>query len=337
MKRRDFLKKSAKGTLAFAMSGLMVDTARAAAGSQQLNGAMIAIRSLLLSPKERRNISYEITADSKTSTQVDGTTLFTWNFNDPVSPGPGVLGSGMVVSEGDSITVTLSNNLDRDINFTVPGVFSGSPATAPGETGTYTFSAPAAGTYLYTDDINGFIGKAMGLFGPLVVMPAGSGDSLYKYGPLFDRQYTMVMSDMDSRLNSAMENGATGYAISEYEPNYYFANGLIYPDTKKYDDTLMTMNVGEDVAVRFVNASVIEYPMHFHGYHVNVIKNDGRLISDFIERDTVLVRPGTTAEVILPVLQAGAFPLHTHYVPGVTVNGVYTNPYGGSLIIMVAS
>ena len=73
------------------------------------------------------------------------------------------------------------------------------------------------------------------------------------------------------------------------------------------------------------------------GYHVNVQKSNGRPVTDFVERDTVLVRPGTTADVILPVLQAGAFPLHTHYVPGVTVNGVYTNPYGGSLIIMLAT
>jgi len=147
----------------------------------------------------------------------------------------------------------------------------------------------------------------------------------------------MIMSDMDSRLNSAIENGASTYDINNYEPNYYFANGLIYPDTKQYEDTLISMLVGEDVAIRFINAGTILYPMHFHGYHVNIIKKEQKLISDFISRDTVLIKPSTTAEVILPVTQEGAFPLHTHYVPGVTVNGVYTNPYGGSLIIMSAS
>ena len=316
MQRRDFLKKGAGSTLAFALSGLIMASTKAKAAG---------------------TVSYDISADSKNTTMVDGTTVFTWGLNDTVSSGPGHIGSGIVVNEGDTVEVNLTNNLDRAINFVIPGVLGATPTVAPSETRTYTFSAPAAGTYMYTDDANGFISKAMGLFGPLVVMPADGSSALYSNGPAFDQQYTMVMSDMDSRLNDAIKNGATSYDINNYEPNYYFANGLIYPDTKKYDDTLITMNVGEDVAIRFVNAGIIEYPMHFHGYHVNAIKNNRQLISDFVSRDTILVRPDTTAEVILPVAQAGAFPLHTHYVPGVTVNGVYTNPYGGGLIIMVAS
>ena len=338
MRRREFLKQGAAGTLAFALSGLMVSSANARAGGQQIEQTMIAVRNLLLTSSPPREAgTYELTADSRVTSMIDGTTVFTWGLNDPLSPGPGHIGSGMIVSEGDMVTVRLRNNLDRPINFVIEGVLADTPAVEPGDTETYVFEAPAAGTYMYTDGTNGFIGKAMGLFGPLVVLPAAVPDSLYMGGPIFDKQYTMVMSDMDSRLNAAVANGATGYNIADYEPNYYFANGLIYPDTTKYDDTLITMNVGDDVAIRFINAGVIEYPMHFHGYHVQVIKNNQQLITDFIERDTVLVRPDTTAEVILPVAQAGAFPLHTHYVPGVTVNGIYTNPYGGSLIIMVAT
>lgn len=315
MQRRDFLKRGA-GTLAFTLSGLILAPSKVKAAD---------------------NITYNISADSANTTMIDGTTVFTWSFNDPVSPGPGHIGSGMVVTEGDTVEVNLTNNLDRPINFTIEGVLGSTPSVNPGETKTYTFTAPEAGTYMYTDSVNGFISRAMGLFGPLVVMPADGSQALYSGGPAFDKQYTMVMSDMDSRLNEAIANGATTYDINQYEPNYYFANGLIYPDTKKYDDTLITMNVGDNVAIRFVAAGIIEYPMHFHGYHVQAVKNNRQIVSDFIERDTVLVKPGTTAEVILPVIQDGAYPLHTHYVPGVTVNGVYTNPYGGGLIIMVAS
>ncbi|AKF25281.1 hypothetical protein YH65_07675 [Sulfurovum lithotrophicum] len=317
MNRRDFLRKGAGGSIAFALSGLIMAPVNVQAAT--------ATR------------TYDISANSQDTTMIDGSTVFTWSLDDPASPGPGHVGSGMVVTEGDTIEVNLTNNLDRDINFVVQGVLGSTPTVAPGETKTYTFTAPAAGTYMYTDDANGYIAKAMGLFGALVVNPADGSAALYENGPTYDQQYVMVMSDMDGRLNDAIKNGATSYDINNYEPNYYFANGLIYPDTKKYDDTLITMNVGEDVAIRFINAGVIEYPMHFHGYHVNAIKNNRQLVSGFISRDTVLVRPDTTAEVILPVEQSGAYPLHTHYVPGVTVNGVYTNPYGGGLIIMVAS
>ena len=268
---------------------------------------------------------------------IDGTTVFTWSLEDAVSPGPGQIGSGMVVTEGDTVEVNLTNNLDRAINFVIPGVLGATAAVNPGQTRTYTFSAPAAGTYMYTDDTYGYIAKAMGLFGPLVVMPSDGSASLYTGGPAFDQQYTVVYSDMDSRLNEAIQSGATTYDINNYEPNYYFANNLIYPDTKKDEDTFLTMTVGSDVAIRFIIAGTIDYPIHFHGYHVNVIRNNRNAVTDFISRDTVLVRPGTTAEVILPVEQAGVYPLHTHYVPGVTVNGVYANPYGGGLILMSAS
>lgn len=74
---------------------------------------------------------------------IDGTTVFTWGLNDTSSTGPGQLGSGMVVTEGDTVEVNLTNNLDRAINFVVQGVLGATPTVAPGETRTYTFSAPA--------------------------------------------------------------------------------------------------------------------------------------------------------------------------------------------------
>ena len=317
MKRRDFLKKGAGGTMAFALSGLiMTQTSAQAAGN---------------------TVTYGFTAEGNYQSLVDGNSIFTWGFNDNTGDtGPGALRSGIIVTEGDTVEVTVTNNLDRNINFVVQGVTGNTPTVFPGDTYTYTFTAPAAGTYMYTDDENGFISKAMGLAGPLVVMPADGSQTLYSGGPAFEKQYTMFMSDMDDRLNAAIANGGT-YNITDYEPNYYFANGLIFPDTKYADDTLITMSVGTDVAIRFINGGVIEYPMHFHGYHVNVISRNRTLVTDIIDRDTVLVKPNETSDVILPVLQDGAYPLHTHYVPGVTANGIYTNPYGGGLIIMMAS
>lgn len=317
MKRRDFLKKGASGSMAFALSGLiMTQTDAEAAGNA---------------------LVYSFTAEGSYQTLVDNNSIFTWSLNDNAgASGPGALGSGIVATEGDTVEVTITNNLDRNINFVVQGITGNTPSVAPGDTRTYTFTAPTAGTYMFTDDVNGFISKAMGLAGPMIVMPADGTQRLSSEGPAFEKQYTMFMSDMDDRLNVAIENGST-YNIVDYEPNYYFVNGLIFPDTKYDDQTLVTMSVGDDIAIRFVNGGVIEYPMHFHGYHVNHIFRNRALVTDAIERDTVLVRPNETSDVILPVIQAGAFPLHTHYVPGVTANGIYTNPYGGGLIIMMAS
>jgi len=125
--------------------------------------------------------------------------------------------------------------------------------------------------------------------------------------------------------------------MADYEPNYFFINGLSFPHTVMDGDTLIAMNVGENVALRFVNAGLIISPMHFHGYHVEVATRNRQVETAVIEKDTVPVNVDECVDVILPCNQPGAFPLHTHYVPGVTANGVYTNPHGGALLMMNAS
>ncbi len=315
MKRRDFLKTSLTGSAAFALTGLTV-----------------------LTPQRARaaTVDVNLVAEGTYKTMSDGASVFVWQFRDTNGTGPGALTSGLVVKEGDSVNVNVTNNLDRPINFVIPGVLSGTPSVAPGASATYSFTAPAAGSYFYTDSVNGEIGKAMGLSGPLVVMPADGSNTLYSGGPAFDRQYTLVLNELDDRLNAAIANGGT-YDMANYEPNYYFANGLSYPNTASDADTVVAMSVGENVAIRFINTGCITYPQHFHGYHVNVISRNRVLETVAIEKDTVQVERDMCVDVILPVVQPGAYPLHTHYVPGVTANGVYLNPAGGALIILSAS
>ena len=267
---------------------------------------------------------------------VDGNSVFTWQFRDTNGSGPGALSSGLAVNEGDTVNVTVTNNLDRAINFVIPGVTTSSPSVSPGGSRTYSFTAPPAGSYFYTDSVNGEISKAMGLSGPLVVMPADGSSRLYTGGPAFDRQYTLVMNELDDRLNSAIYNGQS-YNMADYEPNYYFVNGLSYPNTASDGDTLVAMSVGEDVALRFINTGCITYPQHFHGYHVKVASRNRVPETTVIDKDTTQVERDMCTDVILPVNQPGAYPLHTHYVPGVTANGVYVNPYGGALIVMSAA
>jgi FtsP/CotA-like multicopper oxidase with cupredoxin domain len=125
--------------------------------------------------------------------------------------------------------------------------------------------------------------------------------------------------------------------MANYEPNYFFVNGLSYPHTAADGDPLVDMFVGERVAIRFVNTGLITNPMHFHGYHVDVATRNRIPETAVITKDTVLVNVSECVDVILPCNQPGAYPLHTHYVPGVTANGVYVNPYGGALIVMSAS
>ena len=314
MKRRDFLKSSVAVSAAFGFSGL---TALAPANAQAAT------------------INTTLRAEGTYKTLVNGSNHFVWQFSDTSgATGPGTLASGLVVSEGDTVNITIENNLDRTIRFSIDGVaMSTTNSVSSGASRTYSFTAPAAGSYMYTDNLNGELGRAMGLAGPMVVMPSNGSNSLYTAGPSFDRQYTLFMSEMDDRLNAAIESGGS-YNMANYEPNYFFANGLSYPDTSTDDDTLIAMNLGEDVGIRFINGGAITYPMHFHGYHVNVATRNRTVETRVIEKDSVQVERNECVDIILPVVQRGAYPLHTHYVPGVTANGSYAN---GGLIIMNAS
>jgi FtsP/CotA-like multicopper oxidase with cupredoxin domain len=312
--RRDFLKSSLASTAAFTLPSL----ARTASGSAP--GTTVEVT---------------LVAEANIKTLIDGTSILTWQFRDLGGSVLGELASALVVAEGDTINVTVQNHLDRDINFVVSGVLAGSLAVMPGGSRTYSFAAPAAGSYLFHDDVNGELSRAMGLAGPLVVMPADGSNYLYSGGPAFDRQYTLVLGELDDRVNGAIADGL-GYDMDGYEPNYFTVNGLSYPDTASNNDTLVAMTQGEEVAIRLINTGLITYPMHFHGYHVRVATRDRVPETAVVDKDTVLVGVGECIDVILPVTQSGAYPLHTHYVPGVTANGVYVNPYGGGLVVLNA-
>jgi FtsP/CotA-like multicopper oxidase with cupredoxin domain len=281
-------------------------------------------------------VDVDLVAEGDFKTMADGTSVYVWQFRDPGGSGPGALMSGLLVQEGDTVNVTVENHLDRLINFVIPGVLPTSPAISPGSYRTYSYTAPAAGSYMYYDAVNGRMGRAMGLSGPMVVMPADGSNTLYGGGPAFDQQYTLVLNELDDRLNEAIYGGQS-FDMADYEPNYFFANGLSYPDTAQNGDTLVEMSVGEDVAIRLINTGMIVSPMHFHGYHVNAIGRNRVPETTVIEKDTVLVDIGECVDVVIPVDQPGIFPLHTHFVPGVTANGIYLNPHGGALIIMNAS
>jgi FtsP/CotA-like multicopper oxidase with cupredoxin domain len=312
--RRDFVRSTAVTAGSFGLSGLTVFTPRRAFAA---------------------TADFNLTAEAIQKTLVDGTELPVWQYRALNAVGPGRLGAGFVVRQGEPVNISLYNDLELEVNLVISGVLEDTAPIAPGSSNTYSFMAPAAGTYLFLDGANGDLGRAMGLAGPMVVIPAGDGNRLFEGGPEFDRQYTLVLNETDDRINRAVAiNEAVDLAY--YEPNFFFVNGLSYPNTSTDEKTLISMNVGDRVALRFINAGLITNPMHFHGYHVEVVSRNRRLEAAVVEKDTVPVGVDECVDVILTCNQAGAYPLHTHYVPGVTANGVYVNPYGGALIVMNA-
>ncbi|MBI4294910.1 MAG: multicopper oxidase domain-containing protein [Chloroflexi bacterium] len=83
----------------------------------------------------------------------------------PECPGPII-----VAAHGDTIDISVTNELDEPHAFYIPGMVD-SGEIAPGATWTGSFTASILGGHLYYDNLNEPVNRMMGLHGALIVMP----------------------------------------------------------------------------------------------------------------------------------------------------------------------
>jgi FtsP/CotA-like multicopper oxidase with cupredoxin domain len=135
-------------------------------------------------------------------TQPDGQAVYSWGYGCQTGSAPTFLpaaiqpsgsngcsamqvpGPTLIVNEGDTVTVNLTNNLPPSAGNTsilfpgfkvtatsgVPGLLA--QEAAPGATVTYTFTAVSPGTRAYYSGTQGDLQVEMGLYGAIIVLPA---------------------------------------------------------------------------------------------------------------------------------------------------------------------
>jgi FtsP/CotA-like multicopper oxidase with cupredoxin domain len=143
--------------------------------------------------------TFNLVATPASLTQPDGASVYSWGYGCESTFTPAFLpsaittgkcptmqvpGPTMIVLQGQSITVNLTNNLptaagNTSILFpgftvTATGGVAGllTQEAAPGATVTYTFTATTAGTHAYYSGTQGDLQIEMGLFGAIVVLPS---------------------------------------------------------------------------------------------------------------------------------------------------------------------
>lgn len=162
---------------------------------------------------------FQFVADAGRVSTPDGGNLLFWGFGD-ASGGMGAKaqypGPTLIVNEGDTVTITLTNNLAEPVSLVFPGqevtshqapIFpsgdrkqlkSVAPEAAPnGGMRTYTFVASKPGTFYYQSGSNQSIQLRMGLFGAIIVRPAQNGT-------------THTITDADYRWLRGLYTEATG-------------------------------------------------------------------------------------------------------------------------------
>lgn len=223
--------------------------------------------------------TFNLVASADYINQPDGASIYAWGYGCDGAPGgfapfagtcPAMQmpGPTLIVTEGDTVTVTLRNNLPPAAGATSM-VFPGFQVTASGGTPglltqeagltggqsatvTYTFTASTPGTHSYYSGTQADLQIEMGLFGAIVVLPATAPRACTK-GPYalatsaydhadtcYDREYMFQLSEMDSRIHDRALTQVQACpvgpcpriaaVIEPYHPNYFLLNGRSMPD-----------------------------------------------------------------------------------------------------------
>lgn len=285
--RRDALKYGAAG-LATAALG-------AAALLNRPSGAEAATRNLRLFINEGDAF------------MIDGTPVYTWGFGDtktglavrgPAFPGGQFPNRVILVKEGDVVNVSVTNTLDENHSFVVPGV-ANSGVIRPRTTKRLRFRAPRAGTYVYLDALNAPVNRVLGLHGVLVVMPRDGSNRPYPGGPVFRRQFVWILQAVDP-VWSELARRSRPIDRSTCKPRYFMINDRSGKRSVHADDTVPRIRVGETTLIRLVNTSPAVHSPHVHGNHLEVLTLNGEVLPIQMEKDTVMMRPLDRKDCILP-------------------------------------
>jgi FtsP/CotA-like multicopper oxidase with cupredoxin domain len=257
--------------------------------------------------------SFTLVAGSGYIQNGDGNNLFFWGFADG-NPASGSVrvqypGPTLIVNQGAAVTVTLVNWLPEPVSLLFPGMenVSATPSgnglrgiftwDAPpgGGTVTYSFTASRPGTFYYQSGTNMDKQLEMGLFGAIIVRPAGFDAGIpanrTAYGDntsAFDQEYLLLLSEMDDRYHNDVEEGLP-IDTTTFFPTYWFINGRNAPDTMGPADAswlpaqpynaMPMMYPGEKVLLRIIDMGRDQHPFHHHGNHSLVIAWDGLPLS----------------------------------------------------------
>ena len=243
----------------------------------------------LLAPRVEKGVKvFELTARELDWETEPGKTVKAWAYNGQV-PGPQIR-----VREGDRVRVILKNELPESTSIHYHGLevpndqdgvtFMTQPPVKPGDSYTYEFTAPNAGSHMYHSHHNSAKQVGMGLLGAFVV------ESKRKRAiEHVDVDYVMILND-----------GFHGYTL----------NGKSFPATEP-----IVAKLGQKVRIRFMNEGMMIHPMHLHGIHMTVIDKDGWPQPQPWRCDTLNIAPGERWDVIVNCTNPGTWAFHCHILP----------------------
>jgi len=250
-------------------------------------------------------------------------TVTAWSYNGTV-PGPMIR-----VTEGDQVRIVLTNELPDPTSIhwhgiPLPNAMDGVPpftqmAVQPGESFTYEFTAPPAGTFMYHSHVETDKQIMIGLYAPFVVDPLepsaadAASDAVAVDAPDIDVIWMLsewrVGPDGETYPAMPMAGG---------EPNYFTINGKAFPDTEP-----IVAQKGDRVRIRLAGIGQFLHPMHLHGMNFRIVAYDGVPLppEQQIVRNTVPLAPGEIVDIEFIAENPGTWVFHCHILHHVTNDG----------------
>lgn len=195
---------------------------------------------------------------------------------------------------------------------------------------TYRFRADKPGIYLYESGTNSEKQIQMGMYGVILVRPAGYNRPFHPNfrtaygagtGSKYDVEKVLVLGEFDSVMHESVVPGEY-YNVLTFRPDYWAINGRCYPDTLKDNDnsgqpygSLISCRVGERVLLRIINAGFQSHTLYFGGLTGRVVAEDSFPLATY-ERDMSYEKAGITlgsgqsADVIITPTAAGEIYLY---------------------------
>ncbi|MBI5702571.1 MAG: multicopper oxidase domain-containing protein [Chloroflexota bacterium] len=242
----------------------------------------------------------DLWATTGTLTLPGSVSVTIWGYAaDNLSPA-GLPGPLLIANAGETLVINLYNNLGEATSLSIPGLPGKSDTVgAPsGGTVTYTYANLQPGTYIYQagPTANGERQVAMGMYGVLIVRPAGAPQEAYGPASAFNDEAVLVMSEIDPLLHAS----PTTYDMRNYTPRYFLFNGKAYPNTDPIDTA-----AGNTLLLRLVNAGIHSRSLGVLGLRYSVLSMDGKAFSrpHFAVAETL--GAGQTADVLISI-PAGA-------------------------------
>ncbi|MBI3267477.1 MAG: multicopper oxidase domain-containing protein [Planctomycetes bacterium] len=223
------------------------------------------------------------------------------------------------------------------------------PGVPEGQEYTYEFVPDFEGTYLYHCHVDSASHILLGMYGVVVV----EGDEPKTiYGRHYDREYTLVLSEMDTHHNEVLRTKGRMDMLT-WKSDYFLINGRIFSANLKNPlssindpKTRIVCKVGETVLLRVsAIANNHTFVLHPHAYHFEVIGTDGRALPAPYFKDTLPVTSGERYDLLVKIgekhkgacqscnIGKGVSIMHDHNMGGMTSAGKY--PQGALTIFEV--